>query len=91
MVGHITRRTPLTHSITKLPSETEVYVTHPFSNTTLPSTYIRCFLGQTGPWLWVPPKGCKLVADEPQEVKIMDIVGHQAGSSPLGRPSGGDG
>lgn len=37
-------------------------------------------LAGEGPWVWVPPEGCNLVAETPEEVRIMDIEGEQQGA-----------
>ena len=34
------------------------------------------------PWVWVPPEGCHLEAEDPQEVNLVDVVGDQQGAHP---------
>ena len=38
------------------------------------------FFSRKGQWLWVPPEGDHLVAEDPQEVRIVDVVGDQQGT-----------
>ena len=51
----------------------------PESATTRPLAPLRHTISsRQGPWVWVPPEGCHLVAEDPHEV--MDVVGDQQGA-----------